>query len=766
MLKLKVKFIKRLYGTNDSDYSVFSAETVDADGDKLIKVNKYGNFTINGNFNIDEDELGDVFTVTIEEDVAAKYPNSYKFLKIHYEFPTEAKGQWDFLKTSNVMPLITFLAVENAFNKSDKILDIIMKNPLELTKAKGVGESRAKYYQEKIIKNADRAAIFAEYGDIEGVGPSIIKTLVEWKARVTDTIKAINKDPFSLLENPNIGFVIADRFRAHCGLPLNDENRILHGVMYYLEERFQNSGDTYEDIYIAARYASSKLLVSYEEIILLLSKIKDDEKALSKYKIKIFGKNVTINSLFVSELLIYNKTRQMMKDKKVMVPTDIWAKNKKEYLSKLDSTLSKTQESFLDIINEERITVLLGPGGSGKSWITNIACQLIKKAGLTYGLFAPTARAAHVMSEYTNDNSSTIHRGLMGIANMNEVAPYDVLIIDEYSMVDSELAAIVLKTIGNNTRLIIIGDDFQLQSVGPGNVLFDLVNFIEVPTVKFVDIYRQKEDSGVLDYTNALREGVFNLPDESSRVDNGDIVFINEFNEKKQRDIAMKLYENALETNKIAEIMLLSPVNKGLSGRVNLNKEVQNLVNPYNNSNDMVFGADSDNKKSFKANDYITVKKNMYDIVDDNKKDNQLINGDLGEIISTTEKLLTFDIDGSPYTIDKSEVNDLIDHAWATTIHKAQGGQANIVIIVLPPNSCFMLNSNMLYTALTRTKVKCYVIGSFKDMNNSAKTQANFTRKTMIQLQSLTNDQQIKAGKEIKKVSDVSSTNTLPVKKS
>ena len=105
-------------------------------------------------------------------------------------------------------------------------------------------------------------------------------------------------------------------------------------------------------------------------------------------------------------------------------------------------------------------------------------------------------------------------------------------------------------------------------------------------------------------------------------------------------------------------------------------------------------------------------------------------------VIKTTKNRLTFSVDKHRYTIDKSEINDLLDHAWAITIHKSQGGQADEVIIVLPHNSYFMLSANMLYTAITRTKSKCYMIGDFKGINSSAKRQANFTRKTMIQFQS------------------------------
>lgn len=737
--KLRIRFEKRLYGTDDGDFSIFAASLVDREDLRKIKTNKaYKNFSVSGEFALSESELGNIFTVTIEEDIGSRYPNSYKLIKLHYELPTNAEDQWKYLEMGSIVPLMSFLSIEDHFKKTDKILDIIMDNPERLTKVKGIGKKTAMKYQERLLEDRDKAAIFAEYGHIDGIGDKIIKYLVNWKPSVAETIKTIKKDPFSLLENENIGFMTADKIRDFYGIPLNDRNRILHGVSYFLQELLQDSGDTYEDIFIAAKMIARKLFVSYEEVITLLAEIKSDEKQLNKYKLKIFGKNITTQSLFNAELLVYKKTKMLMEDKQRIAPEKEWDKIKENVLSTTPSELSEEQEAFLHTINTERVTVLLGPGGSGKSWIINLACQMIKQAGKTYGLFAPTARAAHVMSDYVGTEALTIHRGLMSFGEEEVKTEYDVLIVDEYSMVDSELAAVILRAMGENTRLIIVGDDFQLQSVGPGNMLFDIVEFIKVPTIKLTKVFRQNENSKILDYSNALREGTFRLPNEQ-KVENEDIVFINESDDEAQKDIALKLYKKIYDKYGVNDIMLLSPTNKGVSGRNVLNKKVQELVNGSKSPKDIVFGAmlDEDQQSYFKNNDYITVKNNNYKIENDYGETTQIINGDLGRVTYTNSNKLTFKIGHNPYTIDKSEIKEMIDHAWTITIHKSQGGQASEVIIVLPKNSYFMLNANMLYTAITRAKVKCYVIGDFKGINSAAMRQANYSRKTMIQLQAL-----------------------------
>ena len=740
MIELSVKFMKRIYGTPDGDYSVFVAEAANFAESKKVSENDKGEFTIAGDFSLNDDEIGMVYTVTIQENFTARYPNSYNSVKLHYDFPKDAESQWDYLESSSIIPLRTFLEIQKTFKKTDKILDIIVDSPSELEKVKGIGEERANHYHSKLLENRDKALLFSEYGDIEGVSSHLINKLLNLKPRVEDTIKEIEADPFMLIEYAEIGFVVADRFREYYKYPINDRNRILHGVSYYLNQGFQSSGNTYDEILPASKEISGKLKVSYREVVTLLAEIQKDEKALTKYRLKIFGKNITTYSLFQSELIVYKRMNEMIKEKKLIANKQKWEKNKEEYLSKLPQALSKEQGEFLSAINEERVSVLLGPGGTGKSWVINIACDLIKASGKTFGLFAPTARAAHVMSEYVGVEAMTIHRGLMGHVLSNEIAPYDVLIVDEFSMVDSELASIVVQAMGLHTRLIIVGDDYQLQSVGPGNVLFDLVEYVQIPTTRLTKVFRQGENSRLLDYAQDLRDGTFKLPIGAPRLEEGDITFIHETDDTRKQAIAMKLYTDALSRvkNNYEDIMLLSPINKGPAGRGTLNKKVQEIVNPGAGSNDVVFGAnsrDEDAKRYFRRGDYITVTSNQYEMISDTDEVTQLINGDLGEVSRTASGNLTFDVNKKSYTIDKSEINSLIDHAWTITIHKSQGGQASEVIIVLPESSYFMLSSNMLYTALTRAKVKCYLIGNFREINTSAKRQANYTRKTMIQLQ-------------------------------
>lgn len=743
MIEVGVKFKKRLYGSPDGDFSVFKAEALTPEDSRKVSEDKRGEFSIAGEFSLSDDELGVPFTVTIKEDYSSKYPNSYKMVKLHYDFPNTADAQWEYLKNSNIIPRISMINISKTFGPEEKILDIIIEDHKKLLEVKGMSIERALSYKNKLLENRDKSVLFNEYGKIDGVSSNFISKMLTMKARVESIISAIEKDPFILIEELEAGFVLADRFREFYKVPLDDKNRILHGVSYYLNQGFQSTGNTYEDIFEASKEIAGKLFVSYKQIVYLLAEIQNDQKALEKYKLKIFGKNITTDKLYKAELAIYKEMKLLIKQKSRIRSDESWQKMKEEYLGKMSQTLSDEQDEFLTNFNTQKVSILLGPGGTGKSWVIKIVSDFIRKSGLTFGLFAPTARAAKVMSDYVGVEAKTIHRGLLTHVLAGETSPYDVLIVDEFSMVDSELANVILQAMDSNTRLIIVGDEYQLQSVGPGNVLFDLVHYLEVPTVSLTKVFRQGEGSKILDYAQALREGNFSVP-VIPRVDEGDIVFINETDDSKKQDIAMKLYSDSLSIvdNDYNNMMLLSPTNKGPSGRKVLNKKVQELVNPRGMKDEMVFGAnsgDENSKRFFRKDDFITIKSNQYDMIDDEDKMNQLINGDLGIVKRANSQRLTLDINDANYTIDKSEVNDLVDHAWTITIHKSQGGQADIVIIVLPENSYFMLNSNMLYTAITRARQKCYIIGNLSELNKAAKRQANYSRKTMIQLQTLAN---------------------------
>ena len=268
MVELNVKFIKRLYGTEDSNFSIFAAEPASGDDLRHVSLNDYGNFTISGDFFLEDSELGNSYKVSIEEDRSAKYPNSYKLIKLHYSLPTNAADQWDYVQNGRVIPLGKLIAIRKELGRSAKILDIILHDHKKLTKVEGVSQADAQEYHNEILDSNNKALLFAEYGDIEGVGPATIKSLQLFNSSAEKTISLIKENPFIVIKLSGIGFLTADKFRAYYGLPLNSQERILHGANYYLQGECQSTGNTYENILEAAKMIAIKLGVGYKEVIM------------------------------------------------------------------------------------------------------------------------------------------------------------------------------------------------------------------------------------------------------------------------------------------------------------------------------------------------------------------------------------------------------------------------------------------------------------------------------------------------------------------
>ena len=743
-IECKAIFTKKVYSGEDG-YAVYSAKL--AEDNDYIQLSSYNNFSISGDFSIEQNDLDKkVFTINVEPDYSGKYQNSYNMVSISFDFPSTSKEQWAFLRESNLVTQNRYTAIKNTFPSNTLILDLIMDHPDYLVKVPTVGEKLAKKIHDKLVEEKDLAAIYQAFGDVPGVGPGVILGIQKLGTNVNETINKIKIDPFYLMKIPRVGFLVADKVRAFLKVPLTDRNRCLHGVKHYILDSFLSTGNTYADLNKEI-YKLADLL--YVNVSLLVQYVKEESEKNDKentYGIKIFGNYISTIELYEAEKIISKKISYLMRTSKKITNTKDWNNRISKEMSGMPQTLSDEQQTFLKRVNEENVLLLVGPGGSGKSWVTELTVRLLKQQDLEVTLVAPTARAAKVMTNYIHQPASTIHRAMLPLlfaTGEEEVKENeedkrkdaDVIIIDESSMVDSELMSIVLK-VSKDARIIIIGDSFQLPSVGPGNVLYDLIHSLKVPMVEFTKIYRQGKDSNIINYAAALRTNSFHLENWEDKVDAGDIVFINEKENETIADLAINFYSKDVKRLGEENLMILSPVNKGPIGRRTLNPKIQKIVNGNERLDTMSFGENSPNPDDlvrFRVDDYITVIRNNYNAQDTNDNSCILVNGDVGKISHVTDKTIVCDIDDLRVPFLKNEVKSNIEHLWATTIHKSQGGQADTVIILIPKNS-WGLSANMLYTAITRAKVKCLVIGDFNAMNRASKVFENYNRRTMLSL--------------------------------
>jgi exodeoxyribonuclease V alpha subunit len=324
---------------------------------------------------------------------------------------------------------------------------------------------------------------------------------------------------------------------------------------------------------------------------------------------------------------------------------------------------------------------------------------------LSIGAAAPTGKASKRMSEVTGLNAKTIHRLLdynpyYGYGyNEENPLPYDVIIIDEMSMVNVLLMNVLLKAISPSTKLILVGDVDQLPSIGAGNVLSDCIESNLIPTIRLTEIFRQEEDSEIILKAHAINNGK-QIVINNSKPNNNFFVINRCDNDSISNEIISLVTERLPKKYKVAptDIQVLSPMRKYTSVGVDeLNNKLQELLN--NNIDGITVG-----KTIFKLGDKVMQTKNNYD--------KEVFNGDVGFItdINLSEKTITVDYDDNVVEYDKTDMDELV-LAYVSTIHKSQGSEYPIVIIPITKSHYNMLQRNLIYTGITRSKEICILVG-------------------------------------------------------
>lgn len=396
-------------------------------------------------------------------------------------------------------------------------------------------------------------------------------------------------------------------------------------------------------------------------------------------------------------------------------------------------------------------------GNCGKSQTTKAVINLLKDNNKSFKLLSPTGRAAKVLQGYTGEQTSTIHRGLgyqgedNWTYNENKKLDYDIIIVDEVSMVDIFLMEKLLKAIDfSKTKLLLVGDGFQIPSVGAGNVLFDLSNSEIIPITTLTKVFRFGE-GGKMTVATMTRLGDKFIKDEQSELttfgDDKDYVYM-PLRQTEMLKNVKALYSKLLTKGKKPEdILILSSYNKGEYGSIAINNEVQKIANPnYFTSKSIKHGETvyyEDDLviqlvNNYKAKPYIENDTlNDFDTIQideefiDEDEEIFIPNGEIGKIVKIKGNymVIKFDNELIKYTI--GELNQ-IKLAYCITLHKSQGGSVNTVILLTPKSHTYMLNANLLYVGQTRATDKVYHFGEPKTVNLAIKKKANFDRKTFL----------------------------------
>ncbi len=647
------------------------------------------------------------------------YGEQFKFDTYKKVMPKSNEALIDYI-ASNVRGVGKKTAERIVNEFGEKTVDVIRYNKEKLQGIKGLSDEKINDMSYFFNEEWDKWNAIEYLSDFS---ISVVRAGKIYKALGKDTIDIVKENPYNLLKFVNnLDFKVVDNIGKKQGISLNDEARLDAGVLYALTKttEFGHTCIEYDEL---LNNAAKLLEVSKEEIENTIVRLSMSEKVfLEEINDSTF---IFRRSFYIAEQNIANRIiGQTVLDKK--------PKNYSTHIERVSEknslVLSEEQISAINTALNSSISIITGGPGTGKTTIIKCIIDIIEDIGKEYVLCAPTGRAAKRITETTKKEAKTLHR-LLEITKVNDddfdsfldtqvkMVEADFIIVDEASMIDIMMMNNLLKAIDDNTRIIFVGDVNQLPSVGPGNVLKDIIDSNTVKTTYLSEIYRQSSKSDII--LNAHRVNNGNYPEFKNK--DTDCFFINTTSVEDTKTEIESLLSYRLESfadiDKLKDLQILTPMKKTELGAIELNKLAQDILNPKSsNKKEKEFAS-----KTFRVGDKVMQIVNNYDkrTTVDGIGFEGVYNGDIGYIIDidfeTEEMLVKFDDDRVvAYEFDELEQ---LEHAYAVTIHKSQGSEFDYVILPLFIGYKKLFTRNLLYTAITRAKKMLIVVGSKKIMN-------------------------------------------------
>jgi exodeoxyribonuclease V alpha subunit len=581
-------------------------------------------------------------------------------------------------------------------------LDVIEENSERLLEVEGIGPVRidriSKAWQEQ--KEIREVMIF-----LQGEGVSSTYAVKIYKAYGDKAIAVVKENPYRLaLDISGIGFKTADKIAQNMGIDPKSPMRAEAGIIHVLSD-LVDEGHVYYP-YEELKGKAIELLAVEENILdTALATLSDQRRVvIEDYP---DHKAVYLTPLHVAETNAATRLKALLESPKQLLQIDI--EKAIEWVSKVNRLeLAEMQKEALRKAITSKVMVITGGPGTGKTTLVNSIIKILEKKGQHIVLASPTGRAAKRLSEVTGREAKTIHRLLEfspseGGFKRNEEYPLDadMVIIDEVSMVDILLMNHLLKAIPLSATLLLVGDVDQLPSVGPGNVLKDIIASGLVETIRLTDIFRQAQQSLIVVNAHRVNNGEY-LQLKSPSDQQSNFYFIKRQEPEEVltiiKDLCKSRLPSAFQLDPLEDIQVMTPMHRGIVGVANLNAELQNLLNP--NQKAVARGG-----RLFRVNDKVMQIKNNYE--------KETFNGDIGRItsIDLEEQKLMVRFDDRIIDYTWSDLDELV-LAYAISIHKSQGSEYPAVVIPLLSQHYIMLQRNLLYTAITRAKRLVVLVGS------------------------------------------------------
>ena len=672
--------------------------------------------------------IGDSLELQGKMVVHQEYGEQFKIDSFEKLMPQNAQALEKYLASGTIKGIGPATARKIIDKFGEETLSIFKFEPLRLSEIKGISKDRAYEIGEEFNEKWEVWQIVS-FLEKFGIGANNSKKVYD--ALGSDAVEKIEGNPYILVDLVyGVDFNAIDRIAMQIGIPMDSDYRIKSGIRYALIVS-SNNGNTCVEKQNLVGFVSAKLEVDEENVLDNLKnlEVKDVVHIVEEDDVEW----VFLEPLYRAEKNIATKL-VALRDFSNLKFIDNFNKEIKKSEERIDIELSDKQFEAIKQINESNVCIITGGPGTGKTTIIKCVIDLYKSRGKKVVLCAPTGRAAKRMTEMTGEDASTIHR-LLEIGKFDEdrlasidekVAPVDadVIVVDEMSMVDVFIMNYLMKAIYLGTKVVLVGDPNQLPSVGPGNILKDLIDSDEFPTVQLNKIFRQAARSQIIVNAHNVNKGI-NFIDNKTNSDDveKDFFYVNESNQDKVVDLVLSLSKDRLKKygdfDFFESIQVLTPTKKGRLGTKELNKSLQEVLNPKTDEiEEKAYGG-----IIFREGDRVMQIKNNYDIYwEKGSRDNLrtyeagtgIFNGEYGRIvkIDNKERQMEVEFDDGKITWYAFSDLDQLEHAYAITIHKAQGSEFDVVILVIPQSSNMLLTRNLLYTALTRAKKLLIVIGN------------------------------------------------------
>lgn len=588
----------------------------------------------------------------------------------------------------------------------EDVFDVIENEPERLVDVPGIGPKRAKSLSEGF---RDQKAVRDIMVFLQTHGLGSARAARIYKAYGADAATLLTEDPYRLARDiRGIGFRIADGIGASLGKDREGLPRARAGLGYTLEQA-RGAGH--------CGLPRNELLEQAQELLkipeeILTTALSDELNAGRLAVTRLNGEEaVFLPPLLSAERAIARRLGELIRaDPPSWAGIDA-AKALAWVEQRLDVTLAPTQRAAVETSLRSRVAVITGGPGVGKTTLVNALLRILKARNVRCALCAPTGRAAKRLGESTGETAKTIHRLLeidpsSGAFRRGRLRPLDcgLLVVDESSMVDVELMAALLQALPAEGSLLLIGDADQLPSVGPGQVLRDLIDSGAISVARLREIFRQADNSRIVRNAHRVNQGY--LPElETARGELSDFYFVPaedaEDGQRKVVEIVAGRIGRRFGLDPIRDVQVLSPMNRGPLGVRTLNVTLQAVLNPAPESGAVEverFGW------KYRAGDKVMQAENDYD------KD--VFNGDLGRIVSIDPgaEQMTIAFDGRPVEYRFSDLDRLM-LAYAVTVHKSQGSEYPAVVVPVTTHHYVMLRRNLLYTAITRGRKLVVIVG-------------------------------------------------------